>query len=70
MDGSTAAQVNWTTMKNKHNVMEVHPSIEGNQGDFSDSSEIQALEENSCKKGFDYSTAMVVYGLPHIVLSN
>lgn len=53
--------------------MEVHSSIEGNQGaDFGSDLETQPTE-NSCEESVkrrDYNTAMVVYGLPHIVLSN
>ena len=52
--------------------MKVYSSIESSQGDFSNGLETHT-EENNCEessKEHDYSTAMVVYGLPHIVLSN
>ena len=70
VDGSTIGQVNWTTMKNKH--VEVHSSTETNREVFSNDTEMH-VEENNCEESYkenDYNTAMVVYGLPHIVLSN
>jgi hypothetical protein len=70
-DGSTTAQVNWNILKkNKH--MEVHSSIEGSEEDSSIALETR-VEENNCEesnKEHDYDTMMVVYGLPHIVLSS
>ena len=69
-DGSTTARANWTVLKNTY--VEVHCSVEGNQEEFSNASETQ-VQENNCEesnKEHDYSTPMVVYGLPHIVLSN
>ena len=52
--------------------MEVHSSVEGNQEEFSNASETH-VQENNCEesnKEDDYNTPMVVYGLPHLVLSN
>lgn len=72
MDGSTTGQVNWTTVTNKP--VEVHSSTETNEEGFSNDTKTQT-EENDCKESYkeydpNYNTAMVVYGLPHIILSN